>query len=182
MGCLFLLFGLFAAGSLIVGLWAAAAIIGLVEAPAIVIAAGIVAFVAVGIGALVAARAFRHLTAPLEELIAASARIEAGDLSVRVPVQGTGEMRSLSRAFNDMSERLEAQEVQRRTFLADVTHELRTPLTVLQGQLEAIDEGVYAADPTTHRKACSRIPARWPTSSKTCIPSRSRRSADCVSN
>ncbi len=42
--------------------------------------------------------------------------------------------------------RLEADETQRRTLLADVTHELRTPLTVVQGSVEAILDGVHPAD------------------------------------
>lgn len=55
-------------------------------------------------------------------------------------------MRSHGRAFNQMSEQLEASDARRHAFLADVAHELRTPLTVVQGQLEAIEDGVYAAD------------------------------------
>jgi signal transduction histidine kinase len=45
-----------------------------------------------------------------------------------------------------MVERLEADERQRRSLLADVSHELRTPLAVLQGNLEAIVDGVHPAD------------------------------------
>ena len=46
-----------------------------------------------------------------------------------------------------MAARLETDERQRRTLLAEVSHELRTPLTVVQGNLEAIIDGVYPADP-----------------------------------
>ena len=46
-----------------------------------------------------------------------------------------------------MAARLETDERQRRTLLADVSHELRTPLTVVQGNLEAIVDGVYPPDP-----------------------------------
>ena len=146
LGCLLLLFGLFAAGTIVVGLWAIAAIVGMVEAPAIVVAAGLIALTVVVLGALIAARAFRRMTQPLDALIDASSRIESGDYTARVPISGPGELRSLARAFNQMSERLEAAESRRRAYLADVTHELRTPLTVIQGQLESIEEGVYPAD------------------------------------
>ncbi len=45
-----------------------------------------------------------------------------------------------------MAARLEADETQRRTLLADVTHELRTPLAVIQGSVEAILDGIHPAD------------------------------------
>jgi signal transduction histidine kinase len=91
-------------------------------------------------------RAVRRAAAPVGDLIEASGRIEAGDFSARVPETGPREVRSLARAFNAMSARLEEVEQQRRSALADVSHELRTPLTVIQGNLEALLDGVYPAD------------------------------------
>lgn len=146
LGCLFAAFALFSVGTVVVGLWAAAALVGLVQAPTIVVVGGVVAFVVIALGALAAARAFRRMTQPLDELIDASRRIEAGDYSTRVSVAGSREMRSLGRAFNQMSAQLESVEARRRAFLAEVTHELRTPLTVIRGQLEAIEDGVYEPD------------------------------------
>jgi signal transduction histidine kinase len=55
-------------------------------------------------------------------------------------------MRALAEAFNGMVARLQSSETERRGLLADVTHELRTPLTVIQGNLEALLDGVYPAD------------------------------------
>lgn len=145
-GCLILLFGLFAAGAVLMALWALGAMVGLVEAPAVVTLGGIVAFVVVVAGGIMVSLALRRMTQPLDALIEASGRIEAGDYTARVPVSGGGEMRSLSRAFNQMSAELQASDERRRAFLADVTHELRTPLTIIQGQLEAIEDGVYEPD------------------------------------
>jgi len=93
-----------------------------------------------------AARSFRRFAAPLADLIQAAESVESGDYGVRVRVRGPGEVRSLARAFNAMSERLETSEEQRKRLLADVTHELRTPLTIMQGNLEAMLDGVYPAD------------------------------------
>ena len=45
-----------------------------------------------------------------------------------------------------MASRLEEDAVQRRRLLADVSHELRTPLSVIQGNLEALLDGVHPAD------------------------------------
>jgi two-component system OmpR family sensor kinase/two-component system sensor histidine kinase BaeS len=45
-----------------------------------------------------------------------------------------------------MATRLGANESQRKQLLADVTHELRTPLTVMQGNVEALLDGVHPLD------------------------------------
>ena len=98
------------------------------------------------IAALGIGRAFRRLATPLGDLVDAAGRIEEGDYGARVRERGPREVRSLARAFNAMSARLESTDRERRTFLADVSHELRTPLSVIRGQVEAIEDGVYPAD------------------------------------
>ena len=110
--------------------------------------AGLVVLV-VGIVALVIGiRIARSVGRPLSELVDAAGRIEAADYSVRVnePIGGRGELRGLTRAFNEMAARLEAEDATRRRLLADVSHELRTPLAVIQGNLEALLDGVYPPD------------------------------------
>jgi two-component system sensor histidine kinase BaeS len=94
----------------------------------------------------VAGRSIRRAAAPLDDLVEAAGRVEAGDLSARVEERGPREVRTLARAFNAMSARLEADEASRKTLLTDITHELRTPLTVIQGNLEGLLDGVYPAD------------------------------------
>jgi signal transduction histidine kinase len=93
-------------------------------------------------------RALRRSGAVLDELVDVASRVEAGDYSARVrrPVFGPRPVRDLVRAFDTMAARLEADERQRRSLLADVTHELRTPLAVVQGNVEAIIDGVHPAD------------------------------------
>ena len=97
-------------------------------------------------GFAMTARGVRRLAAPIGNVIAAAGRVEAGDYRVRVDERGPREVRALGRAFNTMAARLEASEEQRRRLLADVTHELRTPLTIVQGDLEALLDGVHPAD------------------------------------
>ncbi len=107
---------------------------------------GIVLFI-LGVGSLVwTGRSLQRLSAPLGDLVDAAGRITEGDYSPRVPEHGPSEMRSLVRAFNGMAERLQLTEEQRRGLMADIAHELRTPLTVIQGNLEGMIDGVYAAD------------------------------------
>ncbi|MEA2608504.1 MAG: two-component system, OmpR family, sensor histidine kinase BaeS [Chloroflexota bacterium] len=110
-----------------------------------------VVITAVAIVAIVAAlfRGVAGAARDLDSMVAATRRVEEGDYAVRL-----GETRSdlppiqeLAGGFDTMVARLEADEEQRRTLLADVSHELRTPLTVITGNLEAILDGVYPADP-----------------------------------
>jgi two-component system, OmpR family, sensor histidine kinase BaeS len=107
------------------------------------------AVTALALGAAVVLIAFlvlRRLAAPVGALIEGAHRIESGDFSTRVPVRGPADLRSLARALNDMSSRLEAEETRRRSVVADIAHELRTPLTIIRGQAEAIADGMYPAD------------------------------------
>jgi two-component system sensor histidine kinase BaeS len=88
----------------------------------------------------------RRMTRPMDSLIDAAGRIEAGDYSVQVAESGPRDLRSVARAFNQMSARLKSSDEQRRGFLAELAHEFRTPLTVIRGQAEAIADGVYPGD------------------------------------
>jgi two-component system OmpR family sensor kinase/two-component system sensor histidine kinase BaeS len=105
-----------------------------------------VALLIVVYGLLFTARSLRRLAAPTGDVIEAVGRVADGDLSTRVRERGPREARALARAFNAMTSRLEAVEDQRRRLLADVSHELRTPLSVVQGNLEALVDGVHPAD------------------------------------
>jgi len=85
----------------------------------------------------------RLLTAPLARLTRAAQAIAAGDLSQRVDVRSKDEIGDLGTAFNGMAASLAEAESLRRNLIADVSHELRTPLTIIQGNIQAILEGVY---------------------------------------
>ena len=118
---------------------------GAVAAVAVFVLAGVLGLMLV-LAALAAVGAHRF-TRPVNDLVEAAGRIERGDYTARVHVRwGPPVLRHLATAFNTMSARLEADERQRRTLLADISHELRNPLTVLQGDLEAMVDGVYLAD------------------------------------
>jgi len=126
--------------------WLVLSAVGTVSsAPFTVVVAGVA--VALGIVAVgVAVVALRRVATPVSRLADGARRIEAGDYSTRVPVRGPSDLRSLARAFNAMSSRLEAEDTRRRSVLADVAHELRTPLTIIRSQAEAVADGVYPPD------------------------------------
>jgi signal transduction histidine kinase len=142
IGCFFLVMIIVFASVVTLLAWLIGSALGAGQPPAIAILIGLfVLFVLAMLG-----RRLSRAAAPVGDLIEASGRVEAGDFSTRVPETGPGEVRALARAFNAMSARLEETEQQRRSALADVSHELRTPLTVIQGNLEALLDGVYPAD------------------------------------
>jgi signal transduction histidine kinase len=91
-------------------------------------------------------RVVRRTAQPLGDVMEAADRVSAGQYDVRVRERGSPEVRRLARSFNSMTQRLGASEELRRNLLADVAHELRTPLSIIQGNAEAMLDGVYAAD------------------------------------
>ncbi len=136
----------------VVILWLLAGLLGVasVEGPLAYLArpAGLIVLIVGIIALVIGIRIARGVGAPLAELVGAAGRIEAADYTVRVSEdRGRGDMRRLSGAFNAMATRLESEDATRRRLLADVSHELRTPLAVIQGNLEALLDGVYPPDP-----------------------------------
>jgi signal transduction histidine kinase len=89
------------------------------------------------LGYLVAARTAR----PLRRMARVAARVDAGDLTPRMPEEAAGssdEIRALADSFDTMLDRLEDAFARQRAFASDASHELRTPLTVIRGQLEVL--------------------------------------------
>jgi len=104
--------------------------------------------VAVGLLAVVlGSLLFRQITAPLGALSRAAEAIAGGDLDRRVAIRSEDELGRVAQSFNRMAESLAQADVQRRNLIADIAHELRTPLTVVQGNLEALMDGVYELTP-----------------------------------
>jgi len=150
-GCLIAMLATLIVSVGVLVLWLLAGLFGLAaEGPLAYLArpaALIVLFVGF-VALIVGVRIARGVARPLAELVDAAGRVEAGDYSVRVPEspRARGELRGLGRAFNAMAARLESEDATRRRLLADVSHELRTPLAVIQGNLEALVDGVYPPD------------------------------------
>ncbi len=88
----------------------------------------------------------RQISTPLHQISAAAQAIANGDHSSRVQPANVRELADLAASFNRMAEALQQADQQRRQLTADIAHELRTPLAIIKGQLEGIQDGVYAAD------------------------------------
>ncbi len=88
----------------------------------------------------------RQIVRPLDKVASAARRVAGGDLSQRVEIQGSSELAELGRSFNTMAVTLHRDRELRQKMVADIAHELRTPLSILQGNVEAMLDGVMAAD------------------------------------
>jgi two-component system sensor histidine kinase BaeS len=83
------------------------------------------------------------LVRPISRLTAAVRALEAGaGYTTRGERAGPGELGELELAFDAMSASLRRNEQLRQTMVADLAHELRTPLAILQGEIEAMMDGV----------------------------------------
>lgn len=95
------------------------------------------------IAALLAIILSSMILRPVKALSSAAKNLSEGDLSQRVKLKGKNELVDLGNTFNQMAEKLQAEERQRKAMTADIAHELRTPLAVQRANLEAIQDGVY---------------------------------------
>jgi heavy metal sensor kinase len=79
----------------------------------------------------------RRALKPVDAMVDAARRIEAEDLSKRLPaLPDDDELGRLATVLNDMLARLEQSFGAVRRFSADAAHELRTPLTIIKGEIE----------------------------------------------
>lgn len=106
--------------------------------------AGIIAAV---VALLLGSILFFQIISPVRKLTTAAQKISAGDLGQRIATQSQDEIGALANAFNQMADSLAQHEELRRNLIADIAHELRTPLTVIQGNLEAMLDGVLPTSP-----------------------------------
>ncbi len=94
----------------------------------------------------------RSLIRPLRALSDAAVQVTKGDLSTRIDIPElrkesalkymlTDEITNMVSTVNNMIERLERQESDRKLFISSIAHDLRTPLTSIKGFLSAISDG-----------------------------------------
>jgi two-component system sensor histidine kinase BaeS len=93
----------------------------------------------------------RRLVKPIREMADATHDIASGKYTTRVSFSSTDELGQLARDFNAMALTLDKHEKERRQWVADISHELRTPVAVLQGEIEALLDGIRNITPETIR-------------------------------
>jgi heavy metal sensor kinase len=85
------------------------------------------------VGRIICRRALR----PVSKMAASAREMNAADLGERLPVTETAdELEELSRAFNNLLDRLQESFERQRQFTGDASHQLRPPLAAILGQIE----------------------------------------------
>ena len=101
-------------------------------------------FIVVAAAASIAALIFAvTLTAPIKALNRTIRRMGKGDLSARVHVRASGELKALADSYNAMAEKIENFDQSRSQFVQNASHELKTPLATMKLLLENL---IYQPD------------------------------------
>lgn len=97
---------------------------------------------------------FRILTRNFRKVIEVTQKFKAGDLTARVNVRSTGEVKMLADFFNEMAdiltgniEKVKSVEILRRELIANISHDLRTPLSIIHGYVETLQMKAKAITP-----------------------------------
>lgn len=113
--------------------------------------------VIIGAAALVLAGIFMVLLMTrLRELVRSMHIVAGGDYSYRHNVTGQDEISELGNEFNQLTERLQTTEEQRRRFVSDASHELKTPLASIRLLSDSIVQ-TENMDPVTVREFVADI-------------------------
>ncbi len=103
------------------------------------------------LGWLIAGR----IAKPIHKLSAVASEVATSrDLSIAVPVHGTGEVSELGRSFSSMMNALSTSLEQQQRLVSDASHELRTPLTALRTNIESLE--LFDAIPEAERREMIR--------------------------
>jgi signal transduction histidine kinase len=102
----------------------------------------------------------RRALLPVSRMAVAAREMNANDLGRRLPVSAAGdELEDLSRAFNNLLDRLQESFQRQQRFTGDASHQLRTPLAAMIGQMEVALRRERSAEEyqrvlgTVHQKA-----------------------------
>lgn len=88
----------------------------------------------------------RLLSRPINSITNAARALKEGNYSARTHMVGEDEIARLGKTFDQMADSVEANRDMERRLVTDVAHELRTPLMAIQSTVEAMIDGVFAAD------------------------------------
>ena len=94
----------------------------------------------------------RWVADPLQKMLSAARAVPSEEIRPIEP-GGPREVQEVMRAFNSMTQRVQASQKSQREFVANVSHELKTPLTSIQGFAQAILDGTADTPEARHQAA-----------------------------
>jgi signal transduction histidine kinase len=88
---------------------------------------------------------FWIITKNLRLIVEVMQKFKQGNLDARIKIQSKGDLREISRMFNEMADiltenvqKLQEVEVLRKELVANISHDLRTPISIVQGYVETL--------------------------------------------
>jgi two-component system, OmpR family, sensor histidine kinase BaeS len=84
----------------------------------------------------------RWLLAPVRAVADGARALAAGNYGARIKTGRSDELGALADDFNRAAAALEHHRTARQQWTADIAHELRTPVTILQGEIQALRDGI----------------------------------------
>lgn len=101
-----------------------------------------IAFLALAIIFLGAALLAAYLRSRINKIGDHASLLTSGDFSPQSLDKSKDELGQLSSRLGILGSTLEDNRISRRRWVSDISHELRTPVAVLQGEIEAIQDGI----------------------------------------
>ena len=107
---------------------------------------------------------FRHISAPLQTLVAGVERIRGGDLESPIGYTAEDEFKPACDAVDAMAARLKAtldaqsRQQQRQELIAGMSHDLKSPLTSIRAYTEGLLDGVAKDEAARTTISKSRFP------------------------
>lgn len=83
-----------------------------------------------------------YLRGRITPLTTHAQQLSAGEYQHYTPNKHSDELGQLNNDLNHLSSTLDKNRHARQQWIADISHELRTPLAILQGELEALEDGI----------------------------------------
>lgn len=84
----------------------------------------------------------RHFVSPIRKIADAIHALNLGQYDSSLSTARSDEFAQLAGDINELSNTLKENDSLRKRWLADTSHELRTPLAILQGEIEAMVDGI----------------------------------------
>ncbi|MEM7432984.1 MAG: ATP-binding protein [Pseudomonadota bacterium] len=116
-----------------------------------------IAIAALMVGAAVAVLLARQIMAPVIALKDGTTALANGDFDRRITVVRDDELGDLAEDFNSLAKTLERSRQSRQQWVSDIAHELRTPLSILNGELQAVEDGIRSFDESTLRSLLAEV-------------------------